>query len=324
MMPKALRRLKRFIDRRVNGTAPVILMYHRVADILIDPWGLAVHPERFEEQIDVLTRARRVVHLHNLFEAEQSRSSTDKPLAAVTFDDGYHDVYSNARQILRRYDCPMTLFVTTGAIGTAQEFWWDTICRIFLEIEFLPSNLSFEAGGEIRHWSVPAFDQKSGREEIFYEIWAEVRQRPYDAQMRCVDELGQWAGCSLVARDSHRAMTKEEVRDISDGLVVIGAHTITHPTLPAHRYEDQYREIAESRRVCEELIDGPVNAFAYPFGDHDDATVSAVREAGFSWACTVNPGIVRPGADPIRLPRLFIGDWDGDEFQKRLAEDPFR
>jgi peptidoglycan/xylan/chitin deacetylase (PgdA/CDA1 family) len=324
MMPEALRRLKRFIDRRVLGTAPIILMYHRVVDIPVDPWGLAVHPVRFEEQIDVLTRARRVVHLHDLIKAEQSRSSRDKPLAAVTFDDGYHDVYSNARKTLQRYDCPMTLFVTTGAIGTGREFWWDAICRIFLETEFLPSNLSFEVAGETRHWPIPPFDQKSGREEIFYEIWAELRPRPHDAQMRGIGKLGQWAGCSLVAREAHRAMTKEEVRDISDGLVVIGAHTITHPTLPAHRYEDQYREIAESRRVCEEFVDGPVNAFAYPFGDHDDATVSAVRKAGFSWACTANPGFIRPGTDPIRLPRLYVGDWDGDEFQKRLAKDPFR
>jgi peptidoglycan/xylan/chitin deacetylase (PgdA/CDA1 family) len=324
MMSAALQALRRFIDCRVHSTAPIILMYHRVVDIPIDPWELAVHPARFEEQIDVLTRVRRVVHLHDLIAAEQSRSWRDKPLAAVTFDDGYHDVYSNARGILRRHDCPMTLFVTTGAIGSAREFWWDEICRIFLETEFLPRNLSLEVGGKTRHWSVPAFDQKSGRNEIFYEIWAELRQRPYDVQMRNVAELAQWAGCSLVARDLHRAMTKEEVRGISDGLVAIGAHTITHPTLPAHRYENQYHEIAESRRVCEELIDGPVSAFAYPFGDHDDATVSAVREAGFSWACTVNAGIVKPGTDPIRLPRLFIGDWDGDEFQKRLAEDPFQ
>ena len=324
MIPETLRRLRRFVDRRVLGTAPIILMYHRVADIPADPWGLAVHPARFEEQIDALTRARRVVHLHDLIEAEQSRTSRDKPLAAVTFDDGYHDVYSNARRILRRYDCPMTLFLTTGAIGTAQEFWWDAICRIFLEIEFLPPNLSFEVAGKARHWSVPAFDQKSSREKIFYEIWAELRQRPYEAQMGGVDELGRWAGCSLVARESHRAMTKKEVRDISDGLVAIGAHTVTHPTLPAHRYENQYYEIAESRRICEELIDSPVNAFAYPFGDHDDVTVAAVRQAGFSWACTVNAGVVRRGTDPTRLPRLFIGDWDGDEFQKRLAGDPFR
>jgi peptidoglycan/xylan/chitin deacetylase (PgdA/CDA1 family) len=320
MIRGAVRRLRLLTNRWIRSTAPIILMYHRVAAIPVDPWGLAVHPARFEEQIDALTRSRRVVHLHELLKAEECRSSRDKPLAAVTFDDCYHDVYANARGILGRYDCPMTLFVTTGAIGTTREFWWDAISRIFLETELLPPSITFANVGKTCHWSVPPFDQRSGREKIFYEIWADLQRMPYDAQMRHVEELGRWAGCDLTARPSHRTMTREEVSNISDGLVVIGAHTVTHPTLPAHLYETQYYEIAESRRVCEELIGSPVNAFAYPFGDHDDATVSAVRQAGFALACTVDAGVVRPGTDPILLPRIYVGDWNGDEFQKRLAE----
>jgi peptidoglycan/xylan/chitin deacetylase (PgdA/CDA1 family) len=322
MIRGAVRRLRLLTNRWIRSTAPIILMYHRVTDLAIDPWGLAVHPARFKEQIDSLTRNRRVVHLHELLKAEERRSFRDKPLAAVTFDDGYHDVYVNARGILGLYDCPMTLFVTTGAIGATREVWWDAISRIFLETELLPPSIAFATAGKTCHWSVPPFAQRSGREEIFYKIWADLRRMPYDAQMRQVKELGRWAGCDLTARPSHRALTREEVRNISDGLVVIGAHTVTHPTLPAHRYEIQYYEIAASRRVCEELIGSPVNAFAYPFGDHDDATVSAVRQAGFALACTVDAGVVRPGTDPIRLPRIYVGDWNGDEFQKRLAEDP--
>jgi peptidoglycan/xylan/chitin deacetylase (PgdA/CDA1 family) len=216
----------------------------------------------------------------------------------------------------------MTLFVTTGAIGTTREFWWDAISRIFLETELLPPSITFATAGNTCHWSVPQFDQRSGREKIFYKIWTDLRRMPYDEQMGHVEELGRWAGCNLTARQSHRTMTREEVRNISDGLVVVGAHTVTHPTLPTHPYETQYYEIAESRRVCEELIGSPVRAFAYPFGDYDDATVSAVRQAGYALACTVNAGVVRPGTDPIRLPRIYVGDWNGDEFQKRLAEDP--
>src|ERR1700719_4034157 len=117
MTLEPIRRLKRSIGRGIFGADPIILMYHRVADIPVDPWGLAVHPARFDQQIDILSQVRRVVHLHDLVDAEQRRSSKDKPLAAVTFDDGYNDVYWNARPILRRYDCPTTLFVTTGGIG---------------------------------------------------------------------------------------------------------------------------------------------------------------------------------------------------------------
>jgi peptidoglycan/xylan/chitin deacetylase (PgdA/CDA1 family) len=322
-MIRVTRRLRRLANRWLHSKAPIILMYHRVAGIAIDPWGLAVHPARFEEQIDALTRHRRVVHLHELLKAEERRASRDKPLAAVTFDDGYHDVYLNARGILSRYDCPMTLFVTTSAIGASREFWWDSISRIFLEAELLPPTLTFGDAGKISQFSIPPFNQRRGREKIFYAIWSDLRRMPHQVQMRRVEELGQWAGCDLTVRQSHRAMTKEEVRNISDGLVVVGAHTVTHPTLPAHLYETQYYEIAESRRVCEELVGRPVSTFAYPFGDYDDATVSAVRQAGFALACTVNAGVIRPGTDPIRLPRIYAGDWSGEEFQRRLAEDPF-
>ena len=90
MALQTLRRLRRLIKRQALSASPIILMYHRVADIKVDPWGLAVHPDRFDQQIDALTRFRRVVHLHDLIEAERSRTSGDKALAAVTFDDGYH------------------------------------------------------------------------------------------------------------------------------------------------------------------------------------------------------------------------------------------
>lgn len=320
MISAALQGVRRFIDRRLYGAAPVILMYHRVADIPVDPWGLAVHPARFEEQIDALTHVRRVVHLHNLVEAEHSRSSRDKPLAAVTFDDGYHDVYSNARKILQRYGCPMTLFVTTGAIESDREFWWDATSRIFLETEMLPASLAMEIAGKAIHWSVPPFAQREERKKIFEEIWARLRVLEHESQLAHIEQLGRWAGCDLTAREEHRVMTRAEVRSISDDLITVGAHTVTHPTLPAHSIEVQYREIAESRKACEELVDGPVSAFAYPFGDYSSATMSAVRDAGFSIACTVETGVVRPGADPMKLPRLYVGDWKGDELLKRIKD----
>jgi peptidoglycan/xylan/chitin deacetylase (PgdA/CDA1 family) len=316
-----LRTLKRSIGLRIFGADPIILMYHRVADIPVDPWGLAVHPARFEEQIARLKRLRRVVHLHELLDLERSRASSDQPLAAVTFDDGYHDVYSNARPILQRLDCPMTLFVTTGIIGTDREFWWDAVARVFLEIERLPESLTLDIAGNECRWAVPPFSDREARDRVFREVWGRLRVLPHDAQTQLLAEVGEWSSCDLGAREMHRAMTAQEVRNISDGLITIGAHTLTHPTLPAHSADIQFKEIAESRRACEELAGTTVRTFAYPFGDHSDTTVRAVREAGFAFACTVDARAVRRNAEPLTLPRIYVGDWKGDEFQKRI-EDP--
>jgi peptidoglycan/xylan/chitin deacetylase (PgdA/CDA1 family) len=321
MTLEPLRSLKRSIGRRIFGADPIILMYHRVADIPVDPWGLAVHPARFEEQIACLERLRRVVHLHDLLDLERSRASSDKPLAAVTFDDGYHDVYSNARPVLQRLDCPMTLFVTTGIIGTDREFWWDAVARVFLEIEHLPESLTLDIAGNECCWAVPPFSDREARDRVFRDVWAQLRVRTHEDQTKLLAEIGKWSSCDLAARDMHRIMTAQEVRNISDGLITVGAHTLTHPTLPAHSADVQFREIAESRRACEELAGTTVRTFAYPFGDHSDTTVRAVRAAGFDLACTVDARAVRRNAEPLALPRIYVGDWQGDEFQKRI-EDP--
>ena len=44
-------------------------MYHRIADVPIDHWGLAVSPANFEEQLHVMRRTRYPLPLKNSFVA---------------------------------------------------------------------------------------------------------------------------------------------------------------------------------------------------------------------------------------------------------------
>jgi peptidoglycan/xylan/chitin deacetylase (PgdA/CDA1 family) len=310
----------RWAMQRVAGDGPVILMYHRVTELPVDPWGLAVHPDRFREQIDALMRARHVVPLNKLLDMEARRSFRDKPLAAVTFDDGYVDVHSEARPILQAFSCPATVFVTTGAIGTDREFWWDALARIFLETISLPATLALTIANHTYDWVIPPLDGTGSREKIFYEVYGALRTLSQKVRMAYIDELGHWANCELTPRPAHRAMTRHELEDLSHDLIMIGPHSVTHPALPAHSPEFQREEIVESRRFCETITGVPVDTFAYPFGDYDDRTVSAVGDAGIKFACTTRAGVVHRSVDPLRLPRFQVGDWNGEELLKRIGE----
>ncbi|TIL30714.1 MAG: hypothetical protein E5Y73_29105 [Mesorhizobium sp.] len=322
VIPRVLLQLGRLVRRRRLRRAPIILMYHRVADIAVDPWSLAVHPARFDEQIDALTRSRQVVHLHELFDVN-ARGKPGKPLAVVTFDDGYHDVYSNARPILQRHDCPMTLFVATGAIGSGREFWWDALSRICLETSELPDQLDITIKGGRHHWLIPKMVDQAGRDKVYREVWSALRTLPYERQNAHIEDIAKWAGVGLDARPEHCIMTPGEVGDISDDLITIGGHTVSHPTLPAHSFATQLREIVDGRSACEQMTGKRVLSFAYPFGDHDALSVSAVREAGFEFACTTRAGYVAPEADVLRLPRLYVGNWSGDEFLRKIEDHLF-
>jgi peptidoglycan/xylan/chitin deacetylase (PgdA/CDA1 family) len=86
----------------------------------------------------------------------------------------------------------------------------------------------------------------------------------------------------------------------------IGAHSITHPRLTGLPRADAELEIGGSRDQLQATLGAPVSSFAYPKGDHDEAVVWAVREAGFRLAVTVREGLLRGSLDRLRLPRVAV------------------
>jgi peptidoglycan/xylan/chitin deacetylase (PgdA/CDA1 family) len=86
----------------------------------------------------------------------------------------------------------------------------------------------------------------------------------------------------------------------------VGAHTRTHPRLPAVDDARLRLEIAGSREDLEDLLGAEVVQFSYPYGDHDDRVAAAVRAAGFDAATTTVRGRARPGDDLFRLRRVVV------------------
>ena len=296
--------------------SPVILIYHRVNDDDGDLWGVTTPPDLFAEQIEALKSVRRVVSLPELASAVAERRSSDKPLAAITFDDGYADVYTVARPILERLDCPSTLFLVTDLVDAGREFWWDELAYIFLEVPDLPLSLilSFKRGHV--GWRL----EKPG------EIAAarhELRRKLRDLTPAQVEDvMGQirsWAKTEPPARPRHRVVSSAEVAQLKDGLMRIGAHTARHASMPTLDQRGQCDEAQASRRACEALAGEPVETFAYPFGRYDAGSLRAVRQAGFTYACTTVPSTVQPWRDPLRLPRFAPGRMDAEALIKALS-----
>ena len=68
-----------------------------------------------------------------------------------------------------------------------------------------------------------------------------------------------------------------------------------------------------------ELCGGNKDAFAYPYGDYNEATHVALEEIGFKCAVTTQPGKARPGDDPLLLPRQrMVLDQSLQSFQNKV------
>ena len=311
-MTGLLRKWRGLRARLLGRVEPVILMYHRVADLPCDPWRLAVTPERFAEQIEMLTRERTVVTLDWLIEKLESGRAPESTVA-ITFDDGYVDVLGNAKPVLERYGAAATAYLTTGAIGRGCEFWWDTVSRVLLESPTLPDTLELDIAGRSHSWRV------GDRDELHLSVWKALRLLAEEPRAALLSALERWAGTAPAARPDDRALDADEVRALAAGDVfTIGAHSVSHASLPALSAADKRREINESRAACERLLSRPVTSFAFPFGDRDRATERIVAESGFRHACATDAAVVTSIRDRFHLPRVAVENWTADDLARRL------
>ncbi len=315
--PPRLRRLARGLRAALSPRA-VVLLYHRVADDPLDPHDLAVSPANFDEQMRALRDFGAVLSL-----TELERGVADRRLprraVAVTFDDGYADNLLAAKPILERHGIPATVFVTTGTIGRAREFWWDELQQLLLESGALPPAWRADVGGRAWRWELPPWPEdgsaRPARLAIYREIHAFLMDLPHAPRLAVLDEFLAQSGRVATVRPGRRAMSDEEIAQLAaGGLIEVGAHTHTHPNLAAQPAAAQREEIAMSKRRLEGVLGRPVESFAYPFGLHTTETVDLVREAGFARACICAGHPVRYRSERYRLTRADLGNLGGDAF----------
>jgi peptidoglycan/xylan/chitin deacetylase (PgdA/CDA1 family) len=292
---------------------------------------LAVSPAHFSEHLEILKR-HSTISMPDLVQALGTGVIPHRPVV-VTFDDGYADNVETAQPLLEQHAVPATVYLTTGAIGSDREFWWDELQRVLLEPHDLPleldlrgyrrelrSDAAYRDSAYARHRSWRAWDTPpTARHTMYAELWQRLYQLPAAEKHAFLDELLAWAGLEPFVRPTHRLVSVEEAMQLGrSALIEIGAHTVSHPALPMLPVASQAAEIQQSRRVLQDLLHLEISCFAYPHGDHQPDTVSIVRASGFTSACTTAAGVVSAQSDCLTLPRVHVLDWNGEEFRARL------
>lgn len=317
----------------------LILLYHRVAKLKSDPWGLAVPPGRFAEHLEVLGEHATPMQLGELSLALRDGGVPERSVV-VTFDDGYLDNLRNAKPLLARYGVPATVFVASGFIGQKREFWWDELDRLVLQPGTLPERVRLSVGGKTYEWELgetAEYTKEDFESHRGWKAWTEShtpRQqlytalydllRPLDAgeRRRKFAEVRAWRLNGPGRRPRHRPLSVAEIGRLEEGdLVEVGAHTVNHPLLSELPTAVQRREIRQSKGRLEEILGHGVSSFAYPYGksaDYAAETVDVVRRAGFACACSTVSGVVRRSSDPFQLPRVWVRNCSGERLATQL------
>lgn len=94
----------------------------------------------------------------------------------------------------------------------------------------------------------------------------------------------------------------EDILNLHEEGFIIGAHTETHPKdMKLLSNERQYQEIKNNKEWLEDIIQEPVEDFAYPRGRYNGITIESAKRAGIKYCRTTVQGSIDHITDPYRI-----------------------
>ena len=274
------------------GPRALIICYHRVVEAFesaaeVDMPTLLVSREMFERHVDWIGRRFQFVSLDDIGSHVASGEPFERPVAAITFDDGYRDVYENAIPILTRKGAPATVFVVTDHLdrscwlihnrlyhlmAKAYEQWpdpWRGLSKLLSDADITPA-----IGQSLRPATRNPYTLVSLLLPAISQVQAGLVMDLLEAQ------VGRARG------NAPATLTWPMVEAMHRAGFTIGSHTRTHAWLANESSEKVLDEIAGSKQALEERLGEPVKHFAYPGGQFTPRVVDTVAEAGYPFAYT--------------------------------------
>lgn len=287
----AANRLYGVLTRRRHE--PLVLGYHRVvADFSREAAyaypSMLVSRAMLECHLDWLARRFQVVSLDDLPFYLEARSRSAPPIAAITFDDGYRDVYEHAFPLLMRKGLPATVFVATNYVGTDGVLPHDKLYLLLGRASHRWRSFSQQMVRLFLHVDLPLpmstlVTAASSPQAALRTLLTSLQHA--DVQ-RVITALEVDCGLSGGVPNGFRPMTWDMVSEMRRAGMGVGSHTRSHCLLTNESAARVIEETAGSQEVLTAKLGAPAASFAYPDGHFDATAVRAVAAAGYRVAVT--------------------------------------
>lgn len=273
---------------------PLVIGYHRVVEDFRAATersmpAMLISVRTLQRHLDWIGRRYEFITLDDLAASMEGVKRFGRPAAAITFDDGYADVYHHAFPVLRRKGIPAAVFAVTSRVGNPDLQTYD-------ELYLLLSGVFSRRDEPRRHLAglflglgipVPVLQKvDAGLRDALRATWSLIENLPQATVERIIEALRSEVEIPASARTELRAMSWEMLREMSLSDITIGSHTRTHARLTRETWKKVLDETRGSREELEHRLGKPVEHFAYPGGAFNAGVVSAVAAAGYRCAYT--------------------------------------
>lgn len=288
----------------------VVLMYHRVLPPGADTCstdGIIVKPATFAMQMEFLKRHFQPLSAHQFRDCMTDRRLPNRA-CLVTFDDGWFDNEQFALPVLQQWQVPALIFLATAYVGGSRPFWQEELARLLVEAgRRAPADMTM-----LDDFGIAAIGDATDAEarRLAREIVTDLKS----AELCDVEALRARVSPPHRPDETHARRYGDDLflswdaalRLSTHPLITVASHAHSHVPLTRLGRNGAQLDLLRSLQELTAHQLPTTDLCAYPNGDHDDDTVSAASEAGFTMAFTTVPGHVCAEDDRLRLRRVNI------------------
>lgn len=285
--------------RRLARGKHSVFIFHKTPKVANPLTPAELELSAFETLLDFIAEHFKVVPLEETAANTSSKRWTD-PLASLTFDDGYPDWLSGVAPALLKRQLPATFFITTGQFS-GEPLWHERIIHAITHCAEPSIRLNCLAGKTEEY----PLGNLADKQNAILRIETLAKYLPLAHRQEALAELEKASNSPI---DSLPIFKADDVRQLHNLGFGIGAHTVNHPILTRCDIDVAKHEIGAARETLNQLTAGPIHGFAYPNGiagkDFSAEHVELVKQAGYRFAVTTDPGVASQRVSPYLLPRF--------------------
>jgi peptidoglycan/xylan/chitin deacetylase (PgdA/CDA1 family) len=296
---------RRMLDRQ---GATIVFCYHDVRAPQDPPSWLRPDSDLFARQLQWFASVGRFIGPQDL----DAPSQRGELRILITFDDGYRNNHRLAWPLLRQYQAPALFFVSTAHLLNGEPFWFDRVTGPLLHDEATMLDLSAHGLGTITLRRRPPAARWDDIDGFLRRL---KRLGPADdprvaAIIASVES--QLPTAVAAVREGCRPLSVPELREMAaDPGCHFGSHGHEHDILVRLSDEGLRKNLSESRQILMDLLGRSVNDLAYPNGDFGPRERQAALDSGYTRGFSVRALAARLDGDPMAVPRLLVGGFDG-------------
>lgn len=284
----------------------IIFGYHRVlpeveVDANMPQDSMWVSPSSFEKQILWMQRIGTVTSIEAIV---NGRVNAAKPAFAITFDDGWLDNYEYAFPILKKYNLPAMIFLSTNAIETNEMFWPDEffyktnrLVRFSQAEKIVEYIKSLEETAQTKKYSdidklLDDFIERlkllnaADREKILFDYYHHIQVDPTPVKGQVLN----W----------------DHIKEMQAHGITFGSHTHTHLITWNVDQKKILEELTISKEIIETRTGKGCKWFCYPNARFNDNDHELLRQAGYDYGVTLHCARLKPDDSPYYLPRFIM------------------